>query len=254
LKELSGNFSVIPVAGDQGAAIGLYYNTFKKFNFSDLCWGKRNLEPQKTGLSRVKYFSSKDDLVKLASDLIMQNKLVQIVVGKAEFGPRALCHTSTLFLPQKYNADINDAQNGRLSLMPLAPVMLARNIGYFFNENECKRVVGSDRYMVITYDYKSSVPFSQYNGAMHKYPLSLVYSGRPQVVYDENSTIFKILDLMDKKNGIKAIVNTSFNVHSQPIVFSVYDALANFEFQQITCPHEHKEKTYLFIGNYDEQV
>ena len=252
-SELPGKFCAIPAAGDQGAAIGAYYRDFGVFKYGNGCWGKRTLEvPLQKLPERTLFFSNKENLAKMAVQLLKDNKLVQIVVGNAEFGPRALCHTSTLFIPSKDNAAINDTQNDRLSLMPLGPVLLQRNMDFFFDEKDFSKVVGSDRYMIVTYDYKDNKLILNYQGVMHKYPQEEKFSGRPQIIRDEKSTIFSILDGVDKELGIKALVNTSFNVHSEPIVYSVDDAINNFRFQQEHCQKEHLDKTYLLIGTYEE--
>lgn len=251
-------YSIMPISGDQGAAIGLYEYVFNNFKFGNQCWAPRNLSRFNTCVTdtslpqRTLFFNNKSDLVDKAIELLHQDKLVQIVVGRSEYGPRALCHTSTVFRPLPKNAAINDEQNDRLSLMPLGPVMLRRNAAHFFDRTVMDKVVGSDRFMITTYDYLPETDKSKYLGVMHKYPLTDVYSGRPQIIDDESSTIGMILDRADTELGFKSLVNTSFNVHSEPIVHSLENALANFRFQQMHAPAEHRTATYLLLGNYEE--
>ena len=114
--------------------------------------------------------------------------------------------------------------------MPMAPVMLEKNLSYFFNKDQYSRVIGSDRFMILTYDYKADVDYQKYGGIMHKYPTEDLYSGRPQVIYNDckNIVIKKILEALDA-HDVKAIVNTSYNFHGCPIVFSEQDALDDFK-------------------------
>ena len=92
---------------------------------------------------------------------------------------------------------------------------------------QTNKVIKSDSFMILTYDYLPNIDLNQYAGVMHKYPLSDKYSGRPQVVED-SSVIGKIISNLN----VKCLINTSFNVHGNPIVYDLDDAINNFLFQQ----------------------
>jgi len=239
-------FSVIPVAGDQGVGIGLYYKDKKAFDFSNLCFGKRKLEKHTKVIPNVHYFNDKEELSDFAGKLIKENKIPEIVFGDMEFGPRALCHTSTLCLPTKENVSFINRSNNRNEKMPMAPILLEENSKILFKDNQIDKVVGSDKYMIITFDYNKEVSMEKYNGVMHKYPKENRYSGRPQIINDENSTVYKIL----KKSNSLALVNTSYNIHGKPIVFTVEDAISDFEYQMKHS--DDKNRLHLLIGLYDE--
>ena len=49
---------------------------------------------------------------------------------------------------------------------------------------------------------------------------------RTQIVKDKDSLIFKILTNL-KKSGSDILVNTSFNISKDPIVFDLYDVYVN---------------------------
>ena len=49
---------------------------------------------------------------------------------------------------------------------------------------------------------------------------------RAQVIDNENSFIFKLLKRLAEKN-INIIVNTSFNISKDPMVFDLFDVYAN---------------------------
>lgn len=256
LNSINGLFSVMPLAGDQGAAIGMYANEMsnkKPFQFGDLCWGKRrlyNIEKlvtQRNADDRIFYYTdcNSDDAVKNIAKLIADGNIVNVVTRFMEFGPRALCNTSTLFLPTSENVHYNNVMNGRNEVMPCAPVCTKENAYALFGQ-EIKRVVGSDKYMICTHAYKK--PYSKhYGGVMHKKPLINEYTGRPQIVV-QGSLIDKILRKVEVMTDYKAIVNTSFNVHGRPIAFDTISILENFEYQ---CEHAHARRTdkipYLFI-------
>jgi len=66
---------------------------------------------------------------------------------------------------------------------------------------------------------------------MHKYPLDDVYSGRPQVVYDNNHFMHDVLKRVDSELGFKALINTSYNVHGRPITYSMEHVIDDFKWQ-----------------------
>ena len=241
---------IMPIAGDQGCAIGLYCQaTGISLDLKDICIGKRQLEEVPIDLENVHYFKTKEDLVNKCVELLKNDEIPQILLGDMEYGPRALCHTSSLCKPTQANVSFINRANDRNEIMPCAPVILDRNIDYFFYKEQYEKVIGSDQYMILTYDYK--IPFSdEYSGVMHKYPHSDFYSGRPQMISDETSTIGMILDEMDKID-VKALVNTSLNFHGKPILFSVEDGINDLTMQLENS--DQSERLHLLVGLYDEK-
>ena len=51
---------------------------------------------------------------------------------------------------------------------------------------------------------------------------------RTQIIKDENSLIFKLLKNL-KKKGSDILVNTSFNISKDPVVFDIYDVYVNMK-------------------------
>lgn len=250
-------FSVMPLAGDQGAAIGMYAKYCnRQFEFGNLCWGKRNFynveklvkqkQDKNTRLvyAKIKSSAELENVQENIARLIADNNIVNLVIGNMEFGPRALCHTSTLFLPTSENIHCNNVMNGRNEVMPCAPVCTRDNAGELFTcDSRLDSVVGSDKYMICTHTYAK--PYSNhYGGVMHKKPLEDSFTGRPQIV-DISEFIYEVLDLVEQITDYKALVNTSFNVHGRPIAFDTISILQNYEYQ---CEHAVDGKEpYLFI-------
>lgn len=250
-------FSVMPLAGDQGAAIGMYAKYCnRQFEFGNLCWGKRNFynveklvkqkQDKNTRLvyAKIKSSAELENVQENIARLIADNNIVNLVIGNMEFGPRALCHTSTLFLPTSENIHCNNVMNGRNEVMPCAPVCTRDNASELFTcDSKLDSVVGSDKYMICTHTYAK--PYSNhYGGVMHKKPLEDSFTGRPQIV-DVCEFVYEVLDLVEQITDYKAIVNTSFNVHGRPIAFDTISILQNYEYQ---CEHAVDGKEpYLFI-------
>lgn len=244
LNTVKGQVCVLPVAGDQGAAIGLYRKHIGLFNFSDLCFGKRKLSS--VGMftldSPVKFINTENNFVYTVADLLDEGYIVNIMHGNMEFGPRALCNTSTLAMPTKENVAYINMLNNRNTIMPMAPVLLQKYSSCIFNSRKnVDRVIGSTNYMVMTLDVSKEFSLSdKYQGIIHKYPLEDRFSARPQIVRDRSSIIGRILD----ECSSLCLINTSFNTHGTPILFSVHDAVRDFKKQRIL---DHEDKSVLII-------
>ena len=242
----------MPLAGDQGAAIGFVAKDRGYFNFNTLKLGKRNmmqdiekkLVPNSTVLSITTKSDFEDAVAKVAR-LVMNNKIVNIVTGAMEFGPRALCNTTSLFLPTNELVALNNTFNNRNEVMPCAPVIKEENGHLFFSKKELDRTLGSDYFMICTHDYTipnveqnmlseklTSIFIGNYGGVAHRKTNNPgVYTGRPQFVR-EGEFVWHVLDFIENKlNGPKALVNTSFNAHGRPIVFDTMDIIYNFNYQ-----------------------
>lgn len=258
LNSIGGLFCAMPLAGDQGAAIGMYAKEVgdeAPFQFGDLCWGKRRFynaeklikqkQEKNPKISYIKPTTAQqyEMISEAISKLIADGNIVNIVTRNMEFGPRALCNTSTVFLPTSQNTHCNNVMNGRNEVMPCAPICLKENAVKLFGKVELDRVIGSDQYMICTHVYNK--PYSShYGGVMHKKPLEDKYTGRPQIVKPD-SIIAEVLSRVEKMTDYKALVNTSFNVHGRPIAFDIISILQNYEYQ---CEHAIEgKKPYLFI-------
>lgn len=245
LKLIEGKICIVPVCGDQGAAIGMYEHKFGKFKFHDLCFGKRTIHYNEMQDEKLLFFKDESTFVNTVVGLINAGKIVNIVAGDMEFGPRALCHTSTLALPTEENVAYINHLNGRNTVMPMAPVILKRNMHAIFrNKEQISRVIGSNRFMIITHDAcEEAVNSSKYRGILHAYPDQLTYSGRPQIVYDTKTTIGKILDEVHSL----CLINTSFNTHGTPILYNEFDCIDDFMKQS---RKDVEDRTYLlFLAN-----
>ena len=92
--QVMGRTMIMPLCGDQGAAIGLAAATMPVHWPNHLFWGNRPVI-QSPDISEA----SSDDIMNMLAD----DKIVNLVRGRMEFGARALGHTSTLALPTPAN-------------------------------------------------------------------------------------------------------------------------------------------------------
>lgn len=142
--------------------------------------------------------------------------------GRMEYGPRALGNRSILYHGRE--PEVNEWLNkrlGRTEFMPFAPVTTweARSRCYH-------GLAGAEHtaeFMTITFDctdwMKETCP-----AAVH-----VDGTARPQLVRREvNPGYYAILAEYEKLSGIPSLINTSFNMHEEPIVCSPKDAIRAF--------------------------
>ena len=229
-EHTDGYYCAMPLAGDQGAAIGLYdYYTGEQFNFETLCIGKRNFYGAEKIFKKNFYYEATDELAKEIARKIADGYIVDLVHGSMEFGPRALMHTSSLFIPTVENTAQNNSNNLRNEVMPCAPVLQYSNAVELFGKASIDRVIGSDEFMILTHTYQRG--YSElYGGVMHKIVLKDGYSGRPQIVR-EGTFEEKILKYVEELCDIKCLVNTSYNKHGTPILFTMKQIKDDYNFQ-----------------------
>ena len=92
------------------------------------------------------------------------------------------------------------------------------------------------RFMTITFDCTDWMAKTN-PGVVH-----VDNTARPQLVNDtDNPGMYKILVEYHKLTGNPCLINTSFNMHEEPIVCTPYDAIRAFKMGQLD---------YLAIGNW----
>ena len=197
---------VMPLAGDIGAGLGLYHAYNDNLVFGDLCYGRRK------DFSNTIDAEIKESIIKK----IQNNEIINILKGDMEFGPRALCNTSTLALPTQENVEKINMANKRNTIMPMAPVIIREVYKKYFFEEDADKIIGSDKFMIISMKYRS-FNVDKFRGVAHNIPESLFYSGRPQVI-DEDHELYYIVRAC---GGI--LINTSYNMHGKPILYDKLD-------------------------------
>lgn len=149
---------------------------------------------------------------KIATDFIQAGKVGAIYAGRMEFGPRALGARSIIASPS--NADINDSLNKRLDrseFMPFAPYVLEEDAERVFEIGPVNRYAA--RFMTITCavrpEWRERIP-----AVVH-----VDNTARPQIIRDaDNPTFAAILREFRARTGLPVLINTSFNVHEEPII------------------------------------
>ena len=170
------------------------------------------------GVSYVRSSTPESDVARLVAD----GNVVARVAGRMEYGPRALGNRTILYRPDE--PEVNDWLNKRLrrtEFMPFAPSMLAEDADLYLHHLDGAR--DTARFMTITFDctelMKRTCP-----AVVH-----IDGTARPQLVSpQDNPSYYRILTEFKRLTGLSCFVNTSFNIHEEPIVCTPSDAIRAF--------------------------
>ncbi len=226
-----------------GAALGMYYemsgakydpefttmdHVYLGPEYSDEEIG-RDLEAQ--GVEATLHDEAEPEIARL----LAEGAVVARFNGRMEYGPRALGNRTILYnaTDPSVNYWMNEALQ-RTEFMPFAPVVMAEHAEKCF-----KNVAGAEdtaRFMTVTFDCTDWMA-QTCPGVVH-----IDNTARPQLVSErDNPSMHKVLAEYEKLTGIPCLINTSFNMHEEPIVCSPFDAIRAFKLGKLD---------YLAIGNW----
>lgn len=246
LSKRVNQLCILPLAGDQGAGLGIYQHYFGDLKFPrDLSIGHRNLnwqefEPEHSHIednSVIETFGDLGKLLHTATSVLANQGIVNIVLGSMEFGPRALGSTSTIAIPTTENIELINKLNDRTFVMPMAPMMLLSQMRQYATSGF--NIVGSNEYMVSTVDVIPEA-IEDFPGGIHRY--KDVATCRPQLVDDH-----PIYSRLCKEFG--PLINTSFNYHGVPIVFNEQQIIHSHNAQAKNAKGELTVTTLVYVGN-----
>ena len=163
-----------------------------------------------------------DDIESALAQHVADGKVVARFRGRMEFGPRALGNRSILYQPT--DPTVNDWLNRQLrrtEYMPFAPSVLEEHArDYFIDWRPSDRAAW---FMTATYH---TTPHCR-----RAAPAIVHVDGtaRPQVVRREHTPSYhRLISRYHELTGLPILINTSFNMHEQPIVCTPSDAVRAF--------------------------
>ena len=174
-------------------------------------------------------FRQSENVEEDIAELLAQGYVVARFNGPMEYGPRALGNRSILYKPS--DPAVNDWLNHNLKrteFMPFAPSVMVEHAERCF-----EGFAGAEdtaRFMTITFD---CTPWMQKEctGVVH-----IDGTARPQTVSKtDNPSYYKIIEAFHRRTGLPCIVNTSFNIHEEPIVCTPEDAVRAFQIGHLDC-------------------
>ncbi|HYB96914.1 MAG TPA: carbamoyltransferase C-terminal domain-containing protein [Vicinamibacterales bacterium] len=167
-------------------------------------------------------YSKMHDVAGTIAGLIADNRLVGRFTGRMEYGPRALGNRSVL--ANAFKPTVTEALNQRLQrndFMPFAPATLERAATRCYHES--RKVLHTARFMTVC------LPCTDVMKELSPAAVHVDGTARPQFVSEEsNADLFAILEEVEKRTGAPSVINTSFNIHEEPIVCSPADAIRAF--------------------------
>lgn len=221
-----------PAMGDEGLVLGsvAYYldkfaGGFANKPMSNVYFGNKysNGEIEKILKEKNYRYEVLENTAELAAKLLANHKIIGWFDGNMEFGPRALGARSIMAHPAR--KEINDELNKRLKrseFMPFAPSVLYEKADEIFENVEPGRHLAE--FMTITFNIKKEWR-DKIKAVVH-----VDATARPQLVKkDVNPDYYSVIEEFYKLTGLPIIVNTSYNMHEEPIVCTPDDALRAFD-------------------------
>jgi carbamoyltransferase len=192
------------------------------------------------------------DVPSRVAELIDAQKVIGVLNGRMEYGPRALGHRSIIgdARSREMQKIMNLKIKFRESFRPFAPAVLEDRMSEVFDYDY------PSRYMLLVYNVRSerrraleaddlarsgleklSVIRSDVPAITH-----VDYSARIHTVDRENNPFFyDVIDAFYQRTGCPVVINTSFNVRGEPIVNTPRDAYQCFQ---------HTNMDYLLLENF----
>jgi len=178
-------------------------------------------------------------LLARSASAIHAGKVLGWFQGRMEFGPRALGNRS--MLARATDTSINDWLNVRLDrseFMPFAPSVLAGHADEVFLGVEKARHTAE--FMTITFDVRPEW--------RQRIPAVVHVDGtaRPQLVRKQTNPLYHgLIEEYFRLSEIPLLLNTSFNVHEEPIVCAPDEAIRALAERRVDC---------LAMGDYWAEV
>jgi len=235
-----GELFVFPSCGDESNAVGAAY-----LGYLDLCaesrraasprpFGPAYLGPdvkdaeiedvvRRRDLASRYRVSEHEAIEEKIADLLVSDGVVARCAGRMEFGARALGNRSILANPADHRVVdvINRMIKSRDFWMPFAPTILReREADYLLNPRGL-----ASPYMMLAFPTNAKGR-DQIVAAIHP------QDGTARAhILDEtwNPPYYRVIREFERRTGIGAVLNTSFNLHGEPLVGSAEDAVDTFE-------------------------
>jgi carbamoyltransferase len=217
-----------PSPGDSGAAIGAAYYSFLQSNPKKISrsskidipsmltpgWVDSIENNEAFFLTNYEKIANKEEIIDVAAELISQNEIIATCYKNIETGPRALGHRSMICNAHSSIAvkQLNEKIKKRSKFRPVAPAILEKNAKKYFLLSD--KVYDSYFYMGTVVEVLNS---KSIEAVVHNDNTSRIQ------LCKENHILGKILKKLELKE-IFVLANTSFNISSDPIVYSKEDA------------------------------
>lgn len=229
-----------PNAGDAGGALGaaLYvwhvvFGKPRRFVMEHAYYGREYSDDDVRRLLREngvrhEHISDPGRLAERIVDAICRGQVVGLAQGRFEWGPRALGNRSILADPRR--EDMKEVVNAKIKFRepfrPFAPVVTEEDAPRYFDLSKTYKQY-PERFMLMVAPLRleraGEIPAVNHMG-----------TGRLQTVRREwNSLYYETVRRFGQATGVPVLLNTSFNLRSEPIVAAPADAFRTFAVSDI---------------------
>ncbi|MCO4882710.1 carbamoyltransferase C-terminal domain-containing protein [Paraburkholderia caribensis] len=227
------DFYVVPSCGDESNSLGAAWALSSKIDvppeggMRDIYCGRRyGPDEYERALNTLKstdvFIVRPNDIEGTVAEHLAAGKIVARFAAGAEFGARALGNRSILSRPDSIEnlQEINSAIKSRDFWMPFAPSIL--DVGA--NRLLSTKALPYSPHMMISFD-TTNEGAKLLAAAIHPKDKT----ARAQILRQEdNESYYRLVECFHTLTGIPAVLNTSFNIHGEPIVETPEDAVSVF--------------------------
>lgn len=215
---------VAPNSSDCGLSVGLICKQFKPTNIIDVTYKGIGVLDK---FMLMEYYNTRQGAVATIENMVndlVNEKIIGVVQGNSEHGPRALGNRSIICspLPKDMKDTLNLKVKHREWFRPFAPIVRLEDVSEYFEWE------GESRWMnfcpMVKEKYREILPaITHVDG-----------TARVQTVTrEENQLMYDLLTEFKSKTGIGVLVNTSFNVDGKPILSTYNDAFKVLDSTQL---------------------
>jgi carbamoyltransferase len=235
------NIFIQPAAGDSGTALGAALllnhrelNRKRKWIMETAFLGPSyEADANEAAIKKFNLpYRRTSNYNQFAAKKLAENKILGWFQGRMEFGPRALGNRSILTSPlgPDMKAVVNARVKFREAFRPFAAIVLEEDCGKYFDNDF------PNPYMLFVYNVRAEF--------LDKMPAitHVDNSVRIQTVNQtENPEMRRLLEAFRNETGYSVLLNTSFNIRSEPIVATPEDAVYSFD---------RADMDYLVMGDF----
>ena len=178
-------------------------------------------------LYKIKYRElSETQMLKSISNILIQDKVIGLFIGKSEFGQRALGSRSIIASPRNkiMKEIVNKKIKYREPFRPFAPVIKIDDLKKIFDVSSEEPIMHMEKALKFREKFKKICP-----AVVHKDG-----TGRVQTV-NKNSFFYKLINKFESLTNCPVLLNTSFNLNNEPMVHTPKDAIRTFYSSGMDC-------------------
>jgi carbamoyltransferase len=223
--ELNRDVFIPPNPNDCGIASGMLLLHMKPRQAVDLTYSGIPILDKNTlmMICENQYNVKPIDTNTILNDLVL-GKIIGVVRGNSEHGPRALGNRSIICDPS--HPEMKDILNAKVKnrewYRPFAPVCRLEDVSKYFNFS------GESRWMSFCPEVRDEWK-EKLTSITHVDGTARVQT----VTREQNEWLYDLLTEFEKLTGVGVLLNTSFNINGKPLLSTYKDALHVFKNTQM---------------------